>query len=84
MKRSKIDPERVADLTDTEYEILANGLERIHVAKNEADIPGDLLAVTFRLLRKVGAKVSSFYDMKIAALVFAHRRALIENLRRFQ
>lgn len=82
--RIKLDPERVANLSDAEYEILAGGLERLNLARSDADSPGDVYVATFKLLRKVGARVNSFYDMRWIAYIFTHRRALIENLRHFQ
>jgi hypothetical protein len=78
--KGRCDPQKVAQLSDTDFEALYRGVAMLQ--RNEP-LPPCLEALCFRLMRQIGARVMSHNCMRIAAVQLSYTRRLIDNLRAY-
>jgi len=76
-----VDPMKVANLNDNEYNELYKGVSLIKEGIKEENFPTDLYVSTFTTMRKLRKTVNSYHDMQIVALQLIGQKLLIDRLR---
>ena len=77
------DLERVASLSQPDWEVLWRGVETLNKQSRETDFPPQLHANTYRLMKKIGVKISSYESMRLVASSLRHNRLACERLRTY-
>lgn len=77
------DLEKVASLPQPEWDTLWDGVSLLNAQSREADFPPQLHATTYRLMRKIGAKVRSYESMRLVASSLRYNRLACERLRAY-
>jgi hypothetical protein len=79
----RIDPAKVAQLSKNEYSSLWEIAEKLNNGVQEEDVPADLCAAAFHIMRNCGVSdLRCYAGMKIVAMQLNNTRMLIERLRK--
>ena len=77
----RINPQRIAELSDPNFNYLINACQTLSKTSREADFPADLQGRLYQLLRLAGSNPRSYSELRATASVVMMQRTFIQRIR---